>query len=123
MTNKDNNIRIHPERYKTTDKHKVNILLNENPEAFAIAKKILVTTEKYRKGGGWFSSKKKKRKKLKDQIYKLENELRTNRSLNLQMDVEGPSNAIRQYFSRISDAYPNWQPEYKILNEFIPKCF
>jgi|GEM_PF-846427 hypothetical protein len=122
MAKTTNNIRIHPKGSNKTDKQKVNSLLNNNPHALGIAKKILVTTEKYRKGGGWFSSKKRKEEKLKELIYKLENTLRANRSINMQMEVEGPPNAIIQYFSQISDAYPNWQPEYKILNEFIPNC-
>lgn len=127
------NIRIHPPGTKVTDKQKVESLLNNNLKAFGIAKKILVTTEKYRKGGGWFSNKKRRGQKLQKQIYKLEEALRGSprpgmvdielKSRNMKMDIETPVGTIIDYFSEVSDAYPNWQPEFKILNKFIPNCY
>lgn len=118
----ENKIRIHPRGTKKTDKQAVAQLQKSTPEAWGIAKKILVTATKYRKGGGIFSSKQKRGKQLENEIYLLEKALRRHRFREIQMYSEGPVNVLIVYFSMVSDAYPNWQNEYALLNDFIPNC-
>lgn len=117
-----NKIRIHSRGTKKTDKQAVAQLQNSTPEAWGIAKNILVTAAKYQKSGGIFSSKQKREKQLENQIYMLEKALRRHKFREIQMYSEGPVNVLIEYFSLVSDAYPNWQNEYVLLNKYIPNC-
>jgi len=118
----ENKIHIHSRGTKKTDKQAVAQLQESTPEAWGIAKKILVTAAKYLKGGGIFSSKQKRGKQLENEIYKLEKALRRHKFREIQMYSEGPVSVLIEYFSLVSDAYPNWQNEYTLLNDFIPNC-
>ncbi len=52
----------------------------------------------------------------------LENALREHKFKYIKMSMEGPVNVLFEYLSLVSDAYPNWQYEYELLNDFIPNC-
>lgn len=115
-------IRIHPRGFKKTDNQAVAQLQRSTPEALGIAKKILVDAAKYRKGGGLLSNKQKRGLQLENKIYTLEKALRRYKFREIQMYSEGSVNVLIEYFSLVSDAYPNWQDEYRLLNDFIPNC-
>lgn len=118
----ENKIRIHSRGTKKTDKKAVAQLQKSTSKAWGIAKKILVTASKYLKGGGIFSSKQKRGKQLENKIYMLEKALRRHKFREIQMYAEGPIHVLIEYFSLVSDAYPNWQNEYRLLNDFIRNC-
>lgn len=115
-------IKIHPPGTRQTDSETMEWLRKNTPEALGLVKKILVVATKYLKGGGLFSSKEKKRRELEEKIYKLEKLLRSYKFREIQFYTEGPINVLIAYFSIVSDALPNWQKEYELLNNFIPNC-
>jgi hypothetical protein len=124
-------ILIHPTGTKTTDSDKAVALSEKFPRSFRIAQDVLVATKKYHnKQGGLFSSEKSRIQTLQRAVYDLRDALESESfnfssvsaqeatiSKNTQADL------VIGFLSGFSDAFPNWQSEYAVLNGFIPKCF
>lgn len=117
-----NKIYIHPKGSRKTNHQVISQLKQNTPDAFGLAKKILVTAAKYRKGGGLLKSKKKRGKQLEKRIYRLEEALKTYRFGAMIMHSRDPVKILFGFFSIVSEAFPNWQNEYALLNDFIPSC-
>lgn len=124
-------IRIQPAGTVTTDAKKAAALSEKYPHSFRIAQDVLVAAKKYHnKQGGLFSSEKSRIQTLQRTLYDfrdaLESESFNFSSISDKDDTisnNPPTYLVIGFLSEFSDAFPNWQTEYAVLNGFIPKCF
>lgn len=122
--NQLNKIKIHPQGSGLlTDKAKVEELQNKTPNAFREAQDVLTNTDKYINKKGWFSSEKSRIQNLQESIYNLYRAIQKDGFMSEKADEHGSAWITIEYLSHFSDAFPNWQEEYRALNKFIPKCF
>jgi hypothetical protein len=115
-------IRIHQAGTAVTDQLVVNELMREAPKAFRKAQDVLVAAEKYANKSGFFSSERSRLQKLKNECYELSRALAADGFLASQHSRNELSVLI-EFLSRFSDAFPNWQKEYDILNRHIPTFY
>lgn len=113
-------IRIHrPGQGRSTDHHLVTRLETLTPRSYRKVQDVLVAAKRYGAGPGFLRSRKSLIRNLQREIYALRNTLDED-----GYDLESSSSKrILSYMSEVSDAHPNWQNEYAILNKFIPTCF
>lgn len=121
LTPPDNEIHIHPPGTRVTDMDCVVKMAKRTPKSFKIAQHVLVCTSKYIRKKGIFSSEKSRAKNLYQSINELNRAL--DRDFFMHRPMHGPAWRMIEYFSHISDAFPNWQKEYEALNTLIPSAF
>ena len=120
-------IQIYPaESGKSTNQEKAQKLATETPLSFRVAQDVLVAARKLNKGGGFFTSEKSLQRNLQAQCYKLKDALRNDGYMEEELAGylnPGQGHIVMSYFSEFSDAFPNWQAEYGVLNRYIPLYF
>lgn len=117
----NNLIRIHPKGAgRVTDQIASKSLKSQAPHAFHEAQDLVVATSKYIKKSGLFSTEKSRLLKIQSSYYRLKKALRDDNFLEQEVDKKGSTWITVEYLSLFSDAFPNWQPEYEILNRLIP---
>jgi|AntRauTorcE11898_2_1112593.scaffolds.fasta_scaffold44298_1 hypothetical protein len=119
----NNTIGIHPVGTRVTDNNKVKELQEHTPTAIKYAHFVLTNADKYINKKGFLVSDRKRIQRLQKSIYELRDALENDNFLVREMNEKGHSWSVIEYLSHISNAYPNWQKEYKALNSFIPRCF
>ncbi len=115
-------IRIHPSgQGNRTDADRAIRLEELTPLSFRKAQDVLIAAEKYVSGPGFFKSRKSLIHSLQREVYGLKDALLSER---YRADLSTSSvELLFSYLTDFSDAFPNWQREYAVLNDFIPECF
>ncbi len=115
-------IRIHPSGTgEVTDSAVVKQLKSSTPLSFRKAQDTVVAAKKYLKKSGFFSSERSRMQEMQSECYELVKSLKQENFLAEENKKE--AELIVEYFSLFSDAYPNWQGEYQVLNRLIPEFF
>lgn len=116
-----NQIRIHPSGTgRTTDQAASQNLYSQTPHSFRKAQDLIVAASKYIKKSGFFSTEKSRLRKVQTSFYSLQKALKEDGFLEQNRNENGDVWIIVEYLSLFSDAFPNWQPEYEVLNRLIP---
>ncbi|MEC9245308.1 MAG: hypothetical protein VYB05_11100 [Pseudomonadota bacterium] len=93
------------------------------PRAFRHAQNVLVAAQKYRnRSGGFFSSDRSRLQRLENEIGRLLGALIAEGyySVNAQLSERDSGVAlIVDFMSAFSDAFPNWQKEYQLINAVL----
>jgi hypothetical protein len=114
-SSEERGIKIHPAGTRVTDKSKVSELSSKTPKSFQEAQLLLTATEDYLSSGKEEPDLKKVNKAIQDLHVALQAD---------EFDEgEGAIETMTNYLSHFSDAFPNWQPEYKELSKLIPGYF
>ncbi len=90
------------------------------PRSVLKAQDVLVAAKKYANGGGWFSSEKSRLQRMQQEVY----------ALGRLLEQEGYGGGVPTRMARVfaflnqfSQAFPNWQREYEVLNKFAPMFY
>ena len=115
-------IRIHPSgQGHMTNVEAFSQLEQCTPRSSRKAQDVLVAAKRYLAGPTLFKTRGRLIKNLQKSIYELKNAL-----LEEKYQIGANSRHVDllfSYLSEFSDACPNWQAEYSLLNRFIPQCF
>jgi hypothetical protein len=116
-----NQIRIHARGAGlVTNQATLQNLQSSTPHALRKAQDLVVATSKYRKKSGLFSTEKSRLIKVQHSFYDLQRALIEDGFLEQKRDKNGDIWITIEYLSLFSDTFPNWQPEYEVLNQLIP---
>ena len=116
-------IRIHQPGTAYTDPLVVDELTRKAPTAFRKAQDVLVAAKKYDEKSGLFSSERSRLQKMQNECSELARALRSDGFLASERNSRGEFYVLVEFLSLFSDAFPNWQKEYKILNQYLPLFF
>ena len=81
---------------------------------------MLLAARKYKNKAGLFSTDRSRIQSLQAECYQLEQALEID---GIAISYEGRAEALIDFLSLFSDAFPNWQPEYETLSDFIPQIY
>jgi len=112
----DGPIPITPPGTATTDPFQVESLKALSPKGHLAAQNLLVATQKLVHRKGFLSSHRSRHERVARRLIDLENALRSD-GLTTSVQFEGAA----QFLARFARAYPNWQSEYRYLNELLPE--
>lgn len=107
-------IPITPPGTKTTDHFAVAYLWSLSPKSVRCAQKLLVATEKAVYGKGLFSTKQSRQQKVLAHLDALDQTLERDTGTKTY-----PYHAASRFLAQFARAYPNWQNEYRYLNEIL----
>lgn len=108
-------IRVHDSGARVTNKSKANELSDKTPQSFREVQSLLTATDDY-------LSSDRKDSELSNVHGSIQNLEEALRSDGYNKD-DNPAEKMISYLSLFSDAFPNWQPEYRELNKIIPEYF
>lgn len=123
MASIPNKIRIHPPGKQITDPEVVEKLTSHAPLATRKAQDVLVAAKKYVNKSGFFSSERSRLQKLQSVCYELDRALNEDGFMLNEMNEKGKAFVVIEFLSLFSDAFPNWQKEYEVLNRFVPMFY
>lgn len=106
-------IRIHVDG-RTTDYGLVSYNADLYPLAFKQAQKLLKAVEKFIKRKGFFTNDEKRFLNVETELSGMFHALRRE-----GYGTEKPLAGFSRFMNKISDTFPNWQPEYTALNEIF----
>lgn len=112
-------IRIQPAG-RVTDQAAVKVLAARYPSSFRKAQDVLLAARKYKNKSGLFSTDRSRVQSLQAECYQLERALESD---GVAILYEGRADALIDFLSLFSDAFPNWQLEYETLSDFIPQVY
>jgi len=108
---------------KITDPVAVKELEDSTPNSFRKTQDVLVAAKKYINKSGLFSSERSRLQKIQAECYELSKALEKDGFLQEEINQKGRAWVMIEYLSLFSNAFPNWQEEYRVLNKFVPEFF
>ena len=116
-------IRIHEPGTRISDARMAEYLTDRAPRAFRHAQNVLLAAQKYRnRSGGIFSSDHSRFRRLEKAVGQLHSALIQEDyfSVNAEFsESERDVALVVDFLSAFSDAFPNWQEEYQLLNDLL----
>jgi len=101
---------------------KASKLIDRSPRAFMKAQDVLVAARKFRTNRGWFVSDRRKAEVMAIALRELSVALMTENFWDASFKENRVTKAslLFAYFTRFAEAFPDWRPEYQILDKTIP---
>jgi hypothetical protein len=100
---------------------KASRLIDRSPQAFMKAQDVLVAAKKFRTNRGWFVSDQKKATVMAAALGALSAQLVEDKFWDpcLGEDQVTKASQVFAYFTCFAEAFPDWDPEYGLLNRTI----
>ena len=114
-------IRIHDVRGQQTNWEKAKELSRKWPRSYRKTQDLLTAAKRYAQKKGWFSTERSRLLRVQSEIYALNKALQTE-TAPIMLATATPAAFMIEFLSAFSDAFPNWQVEYSVLNRLIPLC-
>ena len=107
-----------------SDVHEAEQLAASAPTAFRIAQDVLVAADHYLNRQGHDSENLHRLyRELQSKVSQLSLALEFDKFMTGQWIAGDKLSVFFEFFTRISNAFPNWQDEYALLNELLPQWF
>lgn len=108
-----------------TNTEQALLLSRMAPTAHRVGQDVLVAAKRVLRKQGLFSTERSRLENLVKTLVNLNTALERDSYSDVLLDLTSGTDRDRifVFFNRFARAYPNWQPEYELLNEVIPKIF